>query len=404
MCRTPLAGKRILHITEHFGPGMTPIGGANNVLRSVALESMHMGAFPVVIVDSLRKSAPHENHWVRDGLEVYKFPLLKSITKNVRKIGRTKIRQLFTKIKFLKVPKMFRPDIVYLTMYGGELRSAFEIKQRLGAKVVVSAQALDLHLLSRGRYDQVEYAPYWKESVEDVDAWVPCAPIVFERLLNWGIPEEKMVPIYNSVEVPDSLVTSRNDSKTKRQVKIAYAGRIIVQKGVLDLANAVVEFTKLEPEIRPNLQIIGGYTSEMLYALQSRLSVANGKLDYKLFGEVTSERVREIVSAADIFCHPSMFPHEGLPLSTLEAGAYGCPMILSEHPAHLSVYKPNVHALYCKTGDPGEFAFAIARLAREGDFRRKLRENAYELVKERFNHRRMLDEYMALYEKLLKSD
>lgn len=398
-----LSGKRILYITEHFGPGTTPIGGANVVIRSLAKESIRMGAHPSVIVDAHRKSAPYENNWVRDGLDIYKLPLVKSITKSAIKIGRTRTRQLYTKIKFSKVPKLFQPDLIHLTMYNGVLRSAFEIKQRLGAKVVVSALALDLPLLSIRKYDQVEYDHTWNKSVEAVDAWVPCAPLVFERLYNWGIPEEKLVPIYNAVDLPADLSPPKSDFELKHQVTIVFAARMIVQKGILDFANAAVEFTRLVPKIRPNLQIVGGYTSEIRHSLENILNIADGKLNYKFFGEVTLRRLREILSTADIFCHPSMFPNEGLPLATLEAGAYGCPMILSKHPAHLSVYKPEVHALFCKTGDPSEFALAIARLAREGDFRRKLRENAYELVKERYNHRRMLDEYMNLYDKLLNS-
>jgi glycosyltransferase involved in cell wall biosynthesis len=402
MANNPLAGINILYITEHFGPGLQPVGGANNVLRSVALESNRLGAEAVVMIDSLRKSAPPEKRWQRDGLKVYKFPLIKSVTKNYRKIGRTALRQYLTKAAFSKVTRLFHPDLVYLTMYGGELRSAFEMKKRYGSKTIVSAQALDLHLFSKGRYEQVEYTPEWKDSVESVDTWIPCAPLVYERLANWGIPEKKLIPIYNAVDVPEGLPESAHAPETQSALKIVYAGRVIIQKGILDLVNAVAELTRIAPHIRPRLQIVGGYTSEIQRLIKDRIETVSEQMDCELVGEVASERIQEIVSNAHVFCHPSMFPYEGLPLATLEAGAYGCPMILSEHPAHLSVYTPEVHALYCKTGDPREFAQTILRLVKDRDLRRNVRENAYTLVKQKFNRIKMLDRYMSLFQHLLK--
>lgn len=405
MLRNSLAGKCIFHVIENFGPGAAIIGGAGIVLRSISWESMRRGANPVVIVDGLKKNVPPMNNWERDGLKVHKFPLLRSIPIGSHSLGKTRFRQIHAKVKFKKVLELIRPNLVHMHLYNGSLRFGFELKRLTGAKIIVTAHGLDTHFLKWKKYHRVEYAPSWKESIEAVDAWVPVGPLVNEKLLKWGISEEKIIPIYNGVDVPDTLAQFKNDIELKRQAKIVYAGRVIKKKGVLDLADAVVEFVGLMPNIRPHLQIVGGCSEEMEHALHDRLKNAKGQLDYELLGEVNSERVREIVSASDIFCHPSKNPNEGIGLAVLEPGAYGCPMILSDHPAYfMSVYKPDIHAVFHKSGNVKGLALSIVRLVKDGDLRRKLRENAYKLVKERYNRSKMLDDYMALYERLLEGN
>ncbi len=404
MHRNSLAGNCIFHIIEDFGPGASIIGGAGIVLRSIAWESMRRGACPLVIVDGFKRNAPPIHHWNRDGLKVHKFPLLKSIPIGSHPFGKTRFRQILANANFKKVLELIRPRLVHMHIYNGSLRFGFELKRRTGAKMIVTAHGLDRHFLKWKTYDRVEYAPGWKESIEAVDAWIPVGPLVNEELLKWGIPEEKVVPIYNGVHVPDALAPFDDKVELKRMVKIVYAGRVIEKKGVFDLADAVVEYVRRIPDIRPHLQIVGGCSAEMEHALNERLNKAKGRLDYDLSGEVTTERVREIVSRADIFCHPSKNPSEGIGLAVLEPGAYGCPMVLSDHPAYyLSVYKPDIHALFHKSGDVKGLASGIAQLVKDGELRRKLRQNAYTLVRKKYNRRKMLDAYMALYEKVMES-
>lgn len=405
--KNPLFERRIAFITGSlFSPDIaTPIGGVGVIIRSVAKECEYCGARPVVVVDRFVKNnaSVKLKRWVRDGIPVYEFPFLRSIPANARLVGKTRYHQLVAKIRLPQVLTQIKPELIYINVSGsGRLRFAYEIKRRLKSKIVGASHGLGGLVLHTGeRYDKKDLSPRWIESVEAVDVWVSCGSYDKEGLLSWGIPAEKIVLINNGVYVPHILPPSIRNTRPKEQITIAYVGRMIEKKGIFDLADAVVELSKTSPDIRPYLRMAGAYTPGILHSLQRRLEAASGKLDYRFLGEVSSQPIEEILCSADIFCHPSKNPGEGLPLAILEAAASGCPMVLSDHPAHLSVYRPNVHALYHRRGDAKDLASAIDHLARNEDLRLQLRNNAYKLVKTMYNSDRMLEAYRALFERLL---
>ena len=105
------------------------------------------------------------------------------------------------------------------------------------------------------------------------------------------------------------------------KVVISYIGRIIKEKGILNLLNAFNEVKKNHSNIE--LYIAGDgplldnlkreYTDSSIHFL--------GKLNY--------EEVMNLCVKTDIFVHPSMYP-EGLPTSILEAGVMKCAVVATD--------------------------------------------------------------------------
>lgn len=385
-----------------FGPAMTTIGGVGSIIRLVASESERLGAHPVVIVDRYVKDAPPIEQWVRDGIPVYRFPFLRSIPKTARPFGKTRRRQVVARMALPRVLKEIHPDLVYFNVSGdGRLRFAYEIKRHLGSKIIGASHGLGGLALHRGeRFRAKDLYPCWIESVEAVDVWVPCGPNDEKGLLSWGIPKEKIVSVYNGVFVPDSLRPLDKPARPRGDLRVVFVGRLIEDKGVLELADAMVEVAKLLPNFRLHLHLAGASTAEMVHVLEAKLGRGGCRLGWEILREVPPGEVARLLSVSDIFCHPSRGP-EGLPLSVLEAGAYGCPMVLSDIPAHESLFEAGVHALFHRAGDASELALSIVRLAQDEALRLRLRVNAYELVKGQYNRERMLREYMNLFDGLL---
>ena len=97
---TILSGKNIIQVREHHGPGKSPIGGAGNILQFLALECLKHGASVKVVVDKYSLKAPKNlKSWNRDGLEIIKGPLLKSMPKTVFFLGKTMRRYILAKIQ-----------------------------------------------------------------------------------------------------------------------------------------------------------------------------------------------------------------------------------------------------------------------------------------------------------------
>ena len=101
-------------------------------------------------------------------------------------------------------------------------------------------------------------------------------------------------------------------------IVLSYIGRIIKEKGVLNLLEAFSELRKKYSNIELHIagdgplleKIKNEYTDSHIHFL--------GKLNY--------EEVMKLCVKTDIFVHPSMYP-EGLPTSILEAGVMKCAVV-----------------------------------------------------------------------------
>ncbi len=124
--------------------------------------------------------------------------------------------------------------------------------------------------------------------------------------------------IHNGIE----LKTIPRRKKTDPNKNLIFAGRTIYGKGIQDL---LVAFSKIKQQ-GPRLTIVGDgpYKTHLKKPAHS-LHVQ----DRIIFpGEKAREDVLRLLSESDIFMNPSY--SEGLPISILEAGAVGLPVIATD--------------------------------------------------------------------------
>ncbi|NJP39851.1 glycosyltransferase family 4 protein [Oscillospiraceae bacterium HV4-5-C5C] len=129
--------------------------------------------------------------------------------------------------------------------------------------------------------------------------------------------------LYNSVD-PDAiqryLSEPSEDVRTRYSIPethtlICYVGRLIPEKGVLQLIDSVLDMKEL-----PITLLIAG-NGPLLSSLQSRKLPSN----IILMGEIEQRDVMHLLRASDIFCLPS--DAEGFPTSILEAVICRCYVI-----------------------------------------------------------------------------
>jgi len=131
-------------------------------------------------------------------------------------------------------------------------------------------------------------------------------------LIKFGIKSDGVW--YNSIDINQSLP----DKKKHNGVNFLYAGRLIKQKGVLNILNA---FSELEKEYKNITLYIAGDGPEMndyKNEFKSKNIHFLGRLNYN--------QLVEYYSITDVFLYPPLWP-EGLPTSLLEAGLMKCCVI-----------------------------------------------------------------------------
>lgn len=109
--------------------------------------------------------------------------------------------------------------------------------------------------------------------------------------------------------------------------------------------------------------------------------------------------VPELTAASDLFVLPSRF--EGLPLALLEAMQAGLPAVATLAPGTAEIFEHDQAAEVVPVDDAPALARAILRVLRDRDLADELIDRGQRLVRRRFSARRMGEETLTLYRRLL---
>ena len=124
---------------------------------------------------------------------------------------------------------------------------------------------------------------------------------------------------YNSID--DKVYKDFYKEKKSSKIVISYIGRIIKEKGILNLLEAFDIVNKKYNNIE--LHIAGD--GPLLNDIKAKYKEKN----IKFLGKLNYESVMKLCVETDIFVHPSMYP-EGLPTSILEAGVMKTAIIATD--------------------------------------------------------------------------
>jgi glycosyltransferase involved in cell wall biosynthesis len=142
---------------------------------------------------------------------------------------------------------------------------------------------------------------------------------------------------------------------------VLMVARLDEQKRQLDLISAFAHIS--EPDWK--LAIVGGADYASLYA-RAVAQAASETAGVVLLGHQTGDALAELYTHAGLFVLPSS--HEGQPIAALEAMSYGCPIILSDIPAHREIGAS--HADFVQVGDVAGLAERLNARVSAGTDRR----------------------------------
>ena len=198
---------------------------------------------------------------------------------------------------------------------------------------------------------------------------------------------EKRV-VLPGVEVPDAANIDLPLDDDRSPV-IGMAGPLEIVKGAAFFLRACHRVVEAGHDIR--LVIAGSGPEER----SLRKLAASLQLSKRLTFVDGGVAMAGYLEAIDIYCLPSL--QQGLGVVMLEAMALGRPVIASGVGGVMSVIEDNVHGLIVPPSDSRSLGDRIIELLQDREKARRIAATGQQMVRDRFNENRMLDEVLQIY-------
>jgi glycosyltransferase involved in cell wall biosynthesis len=306
----------------------------------------------------------------------------------------SKTRKLFTFLNALfTATRVERPDIVHIHFAS---RASSVRKMSLARLALARGCKVILHAHGGG------YPDYWKSLsaparrataavLRQADALIVLGERWREFFISVGVAPERIAVLPNPVALPPRVPRRAPGERTL----FAYLGLIAGHKGSFDLVDAVA---RLAPATRKRLRVVmagNGARAE----LERRVALHGLEDCFEVHGWLGAAERDALLAAAEVFVLPS--DHEGLPMSLLEAMAWGLAPLCTPVGAIPELVQHEANGLLTPPHDPGALAAGIERLALDPVLRARLGAAARERV-EPFAIEHYAPRLCALYDRVAR--
>lgn len=203
-----------------------------------------------------------------------------------------------------------------------------------------------------------------------------------------GVPPARVTVLPNPVRVPDVVP----DRAGRAVVRLLYIGRMSESKGTFDLLRALA----LVPDaVRGRLRVTlaGDGAVAQVRALAAQTAAQITVMEW--VDEPTRDR---LLAEADVFVLPSY--QEGIPMSLLEAMAWGLPSIVTPVGGIPDVFTDGEHGRLVQPGDVAGLAECIGALAQDEPSRLDMGRRSRERARD-FDLRHYGERLSAIYDYVL---
>jgi len=207
------------------------------------------------------------------------------------------------------------------------------------------------------------------------------------RLIKEKVSEEKISVIPPAINIK-KFSPGTSDLREKLNLKgkriILYVGRLIKQKGVIELILAMKLVKKVISDATL-LLVGGGPLEETVKKLSTDLNLEES---IRLYGPVPHESMPEVYRVADVLVLPSIVTKtwmEQFGYVLAEAMATGIPVVASNCGAIPELVKHEETGLLAKPGDPIDLAQRIIEILKNDELKQKVRENGMKYVRKYYS-------------------
>jgi len=223
-------------------------------------------------------------------------------------------------------------------------------------------------------------------------------PIKTKLKKRFYLNDRQVKIIKNGVPAPNNNQKSTPDGKQQitealdlngRSPKIISIGRLIELKGQRQLLEAAPEIIKYYP----NAQFIFLGTGPLKASLEHMAKELSIEDQVHILG--TTNDIPSYLINSDVYVTTSH--HEGTPLATLEAMAWGVPIVASNVLGNRDIITDEVTGLMYPLGDIPKLSKAILRLLENPSMANTLAANGQTLIDEKYSLNQMIVKYTNLY-------
>ena len=373
-------GKKYCIFAAQFLPHM---GGIENYTYNISKELIRRGNQVVVITNNTIDSPIHENI---EGIKVLRFPCYNFIN------GRFPVMKLnkdFWKIhRYLKRQEY---DIVVINarFYLHSIYAAVYAKCKGIKSICIEHGTSHLSVHNKcldfigGVYEHMHTfvlkrvcRDYYGVS-EACCAWSKHFHITSKGVLYNAVDLEKIEKL---------KAQAGRDFRTEYKIKddavvIAFTGRLLKEKGIYELIEAVERYNHTQNE--KVYLLLAGEGEEMDYVKrhQSEYIVPLGRLKF--------EDIISLLVQSDIFCLPSV--SEGFSTSALEAAACSCYIITTERGGTKELVAGEEYGAVMPDNSVKHIYRAVDRAVRDAELRKKGQELCYNRLKDKFTWQHTTD-------------
>ena len=227
-------------------------------------------------------------------------------------------------------------------------------------------------------YDSV----FGKRVLHNVDRIISVSAAAKVDIMNYGIEADKIEVIHNGVDTnfyKPSEPTYHEKYRDGMDNLLIFVGRIIEQKGLRYLIEAMPEVLKEHPKTRLLITGKGKFKDRHIQEVKKL-----GLEDNIMFpGFVPEEEMPNLYSSADIFVLPSLW--EVFPIAMLEALASGAPLMASDAGGNAEMIEQDGNGRVCERGNTKALADDLRIMLDDPNKLRSMGQRSREIAVERFD-------------------
>lgn len=230
------------------------------------------------------------------------------------------------------------------------------------------------------------------------DAWVAVSGYLHNAMAEAGLPQSRLVIIPNGVDIDRFAPLREGEGRRSLPThtpQVIFVGRLVKEKGLPVLLHSwsiVVQQMK-----DANLHIVGGGPLEDELKRQAQsLGIASSVCFHGY-----QQGVLPFLQSAHVFVLSSYV--EGLSNTLLEAMAVGLPVVATRISGSEDIVTEGENGLLVPPGDAHALALAISQVLADPVRAAAMGRNARRFVEQRCGLRRIADDYVQLYHRILKN-
>lgn len=334
----------------------------------LSMQQVKMGHEVDVLTWNRNKRLSEEN--VADGFTIYRLPGFNfSVDGTITEYPY--LPSLPQKIEKLKPEIVHAESHLFLTTV-----QAVKEAKKLGIPCVVTVHGVMAKrsaVVNLAQYAYLKTFGLWV--FKNVDRIICLTKSDAQEVVKLGCSPKKIRVIPNAVD------TNRFRPGTKHKENlVVWTGRFVPEKGLNYLIKAARIIEKKFKDVK--FMLVGyGPLKRKIMELTCNYGLLN-KVVY-VMGPFNRNQVADILGKSSIFVLPSL--KEGLPLSLLEAMACGKPVVGSNVPGISDILTHRHNGLLIQPKNPEALANAILTLLNNKYLRKKLGQNARQLIIEKYS-------------------